>query len=109
MRIPKSRIDGDWENYEDFSFECDKAEALKNSDSLSFDTSSADQDASPADANRLEDSRVKPIYQSRYTGDAETGGSHKAQLTEIHNGSGELYKWLHIPQEVMNFDEFWAR
>ncbi|KAM3508600.1 hypothetical protein MY10362_001116 [Beauveria mimosiformis] len=64
----------DWENYEDFSFDC-KSEAPKNSDSLR---------------------------------DAETGGSHTAQLTEIHNGSGELFKWLHIQQEVMNFDEFWT-
>ncbi|KAJ6782861.1 hypothetical protein PWT90_09947 [Aphanocladium album] len=104
----ETRIDGDWENYEDFSFDCDKADALKNSDSLSFDTSSADQDTSPAEPNRMDDSRVKPIYNSRYTGDAETGGSHTAQLTEIHNGSGELYKWLHIQQEVMNFEEFWA-
>ncbi|KAM3447968.1 hypothetical protein MY3296_008246 [Beauveria thailandica] len=105
---PFTREAIDWENYEDFSFDC-KSEAPKNSDSLSFDTSSADPDTSPADANRLiDDSRVKHIYHSRYTGDAETGGSHTAQLTEIHNGSGELFKWLHIQQEVMNFDEFWA-
>ncbi|OAQ95678.1 hypothetical protein LLEC1_03203 [Akanthomyces lecanii] len=98
-----------WENYEDFSFDCDKSDALNNSDSLSFDTASADPDTSPADANRLtDDSKVKRISYSRYTGDAETGGSHTAQLTEVHNGSGELFKWLHIPQEVMNFDEFWA-
>ncbi|TQV97268.1 Mg2+ transporter [Cordyceps javanica] len=98
----------DWENYEDFSFDCDKAEALNNSDSLSFDTSSAEQDTTLVDANRLtDDSRVKQVYYSRYTGDAEMGGSHTAQLTEIHNGSGELFKWLHIQQDVMNFDGFW--
>lgn len=86
-----------WENYEDFSFDCDKSEALKNSDSLSFDTSSGDPDTSSVDVNRLtDDSRVKQIYYSRYTGDAETGGSHTAQLTEIHNGSGELFKWLYV-------------
>lgn len=89
----------DWENYEDFSFNCDKSDALNNSDSLSFDTTSADPDTSLADANRLtDDSRVKRVYYSRYTGDAETGGSHTAQLTEVHNGSGELFKWLYVKQ-----------
>ncbi|ATY59351.1 Mg2+ transporter [Cordyceps militaris] len=98
----------DWENYEDFSFDCDKSEALKNSDSLSFDTSSADPDTAPVGANQLtDDAKVKQIFYSRYTGDAETGGNHTAQLIEIHNGSGELFKWLHIQLEVMSFDEFW--
>lgn len=89
----------DWENYEDFSFDCEKSDALKNGDSLSFDTASAEPDTSRADANRFtDDSRVKGVLYSRYTGDAETGGSHTAQLTEVHNGSGELFKWLYVEQ-----------
>lgn len=97
------------ENYEDFTFDCEKKEALNRRDSLTFDTTSLEQDNSPVERDQaVNDSRVKEIYDSRYTGDAETGGSHTAKLTEIHKGSGELYKWLHIQQDVMNFDEFWA-
>ncbi|KAM4059652.1 corA-like Mg2+ transporter protein [Hirsutella rhossiliensis] len=50
-------------------------------------------------------------FSSTYTGDAELGGVHGATLTVLHDPKGRsrpLYHWLHIQQDVMNFDEFWA-
>lgn len=86
---------GDFDAYAEFRFDCPKPEPFKNGDSSDFDSPSLNHDPSSAEAHLPpEDTRIKPIYQSTYTGDAETGGNHSAMLTEIHRGSGELFKWL---------------
>ncbi|TDZ13014.1 hypothetical protein C8035_v000464 [Colletotrichum spinosum] len=54
-------------------------------------------------------SRAFYVYQSRYTGEAVLGGSHSAELDIVHDERRRrqsLFRWLHIQQDMMNFDEF---
>ncbi|KAK0392500.1 hypothetical protein NLU13_1995 [Sarocladium strictum] len=49
-------------------------------------------------------------YTSHYAGTAEMGGDHSASITVLHdpqNQTRPLFRWLHIPQTVMNFEKFW--
>ncbi|PCD22539.1 hypothetical protein FGRA07_03909 [Fusarium graminearum] len=51
------------------------------------------------------------IDSSLYTGNAETGSSHTATLNVIHDLKGQkrsLFRWLHVPQDVMNFEDLWV-
>ncbi|KAI9171608.1 hypothetical protein HJFPF1_01094 [Paramyrothecium foliicola] len=50
------------------------------------------------------------VFSTHYTGNAELFSDHGAVLTSIHGPQDQrrpLFKWLHIRQELMNFDEFW--
>ncbi|KAI1498364.1 hypothetical protein F5X99DRAFT_412171 [Biscogniauxia marginata] len=52
--------------------------------------------------------RSLKIFQSRYTGDAVSDGTHTAKLTVIHDPKKQrqpLFRWMHLEQRVMNFDE----
>ncbi|KAI0593277.1 hypothetical protein F4775DRAFT_521473 [Biscogniauxia sp. FL1348] len=49
------------------------------------------------------------VYQSKYTGDALSDGTHTAKLTVIHSPKKQqkpLFRWMHLEQSVINFDEF---
>ncbi|KAH8905061.1 hypothetical protein BR93DRAFT_945996 [Coniochaeta sp. PMI_546] len=53
---------------------------------------------------------VRPyrIYQSEYTGDGYPEGSHSVKLTAVLDSKRQrqpLFKWRHIHQTTMNFDE----
>ncbi|KAI5927644.1 hypothetical protein F4810DRAFT_648688 [Camillea tinctor] len=53
--------------------------------------------------------RSLQVFHSRYTGDAISDGTHTAKLTVIHNPKKQqqpLFRWMHLEQSVMNFDEF---
>ncbi|KAI2782312.1 hypothetical protein F4815DRAFT_30049 [Daldinia loculata] len=48
------------------------------------------------------------IYQSQYTGDAVSDGTHTAKLTVIHDPKRQrqpLFRWVHLEQSMMNLDE----
>ncbi|KAG5754472.1 hypothetical protein H9Q70_002923 [Fusarium xylarioides] len=50
------------------------------------------------------------VHSSVYTGSAEMGGSHAAVLSLVHDPKGQknpLFRWLHVPQDVINFEDFW--
>ncbi|KAF9879715.1 hypothetical protein CkaCkLH20_02526 [Colletotrichum karsti] len=54
-------------------------------------------------------SRAFYVYQSKYTGDGVLGGSHSAALEIVHDVKRRrqsLFRWLHVQQDMMNFDEF---
>ncbi|GKU19279.1 unnamed protein product [Fusarium langsethiae] len=56
-------------------------------------------------------SQLAFIDSSLYTGNAETGSSHTATLNVIHDLKGQkrpLFKWLHVPQDVMSFEDLWV-
>ncbi|KAF4455091.1 hypothetical protein F53441_2530 [Fusarium austroafricanum] len=56
-------------------------------------------------------SQLTLVDSSIYTGSAEMGGSHTAVLNVVHDSKGQknpLFRWLHIPQDVMNFEDFWV-
>ncbi|KAF3055618.1 hypothetical protein GL218_06953 [Daldinia childiae] len=51
---------------------------------------------------------VLHIYQSQYTGDAVSDGTHTAKLTVIHDPKRQrqpLFRWVHLEQRMMNLDE----
>ncbi|KAF4437381.1 hypothetical protein FACUT_5763 [Fusarium acutatum] len=55
-------------------------------------------------------SQMALVHSSAYTGSAEMGGSHAAVLNLVHDPKGQknpLFRWLHVPQDVMNFEDFW--
>ncbi|KAF5571820.1 hypothetical protein FPHYL_158 [Fusarium phyllophilum] len=55
-------------------------------------------------------SQMTLVHSSVYTGSAEMGGSHAAVLSLVHDHKGQknpLFRWLHVPQDVMNFEDFW--
>ncbi|KLO86143.1 uncharacterized protein Y057_14060 [Fusarium fujikuroi] len=56
-------------------------------------------------------SQITLVHSSAYTGNAEMGGSHAAVLNLVHDPKGQkspLFRWLHVPQDVMNFEDFWV-
>ncbi|PCD45437.1 hypothetical protein AU210_000871 [Fusarium oxysporum f. sp. radicis-cucumerinum] len=56
-------------------------------------------------------SQMTLVHSSAYTGSAEMGGSHAAVLNLVHDPKGQknsLFRWLHVPQDVMNFEDFWV-
>ncbi|KAM5383633.1 hypothetical protein ACJZ2D_001870 [Fusarium nematophilum] len=104
----------DWEPYDKFSF-------ASQPQSITESSKDGDSDAEPTEAEERalpKDERAKPsllhptiVHSSKYTGNAEMGGSHAASLKVVHDPKGNshpLFRWLHIPQKVLNFDEFWV-
>ncbi|PHH79574.1 hypothetical protein CDD80_4454 [Ophiocordyceps camponoti-rufipedis] len=77
-----------------------------------LDMAGQESDGSPKDDEpSLRPTDATWVLSSRYCGDAELGGSHGAELTLLHNGQGRtrpLFSWLHVQQQVMNFDDFWT-
>ncbi|PFH60487.1 hypothetical protein XA68_10877 [Ophiocordyceps unilateralis] len=79
-----------------------------------LDMAGQESDSSPKDdhVTSLRPIDATCVFSSSYTGDAELGGSHGAELTVLHDGQGgrtrPLFSWLHVRQQVMNFDDFWA-
>ncbi|OHW93088.1 Mg2+ transporter [Colletotrichum incanum] len=54
-------------------------------------------------------SRALHVYQSRYTGEGVLGGAHSAALDVVYDAKRKrqsLFRWLHVQQDMMNFDEF---
>ncbi|KAK1998636.1 hypothetical protein LX36DRAFT_575892 [Colletotrichum falcatum] len=54
-------------------------------------------------------SRALHVYQSRYTGEGVLGGAHSAALDVVYDANRRrhsLFRWLHVQQDMMNFDEF---
>ncbi|XXG94111.1 hypothetical protein Hte_000363 [Hypoxylon texense] len=51
------------------------------------------------------------IFQSKYTGDAVSDGTHTAKLTVVHDPKKQrqpLFRWMHLEQRMMNLDELSA-
>ncbi|KAI8965869.1 hypothetical protein F5Y11DRAFT_258925 [Daldinia sp. FL1419] len=47
------------------------------------------------------------VFQSQYTGDAVSEGTHTAKLTVIHDPKKQrqpLFRWVHLKQDMMNLD-----
>ncbi|KID77360.1 uncharacterized protein G6M90_00g098180 [Metarhizium brunneum] len=108
---PPSPMDGDLDAYDEFNFLFSKS-ASKDEELSDLESPAVDSDSAHRESRDISVvSNAKRIYSSHYTGSAETGGVHAAKLTELFDTKGKkrsLFKWLHIHQEVMNFDDFWA-
>ncbi|KJK78621.1 hypothetical protein H634G_05996 [Metarhizium anisopliae BRIP 53293] len=108
---PPSPMGGDLDAYDEFNFLFSKS-ASKDGELSDLESPAVDSDSAHRESRDISVvSNAKRIYSSHYTGSAETGGFHVAKLTELFDTKGKkrsLFKWLHIHQEVMSFDDFWA-
>ncbi|KAI1408911.1 hypothetical protein F5Y13DRAFT_204091 [Hypoxylon sp. FL1857] len=53
-------------------------------------------------------SNILHVFQSQYTGDAVSEGTHTVKLTVIHDPKKQrqpLFRWMHLEQRIMNLDE----
>ncbi|KAF7560841.1 hypothetical protein G7046_g3306 [Stylonectria norvegica] len=113
-RSPSVGSDDDWDTYERFEFVLPSKSIPESSRADDSDTEYPDpeeqvQQRSEAVGSRA--SKATLIHAAQYTGSAELGGSHNATLTTLHDPKSQkqsLFRWLHVRQEVMNFDDFWA-
>lgn len=94
---PPSLIGADLDAHDEFDFlfqQSDpKDEDLSELDSLAVDTDSAQRE----DHETPELSTAKRIYVSQYCGNAEPGGNHIVELTELLEPKGRkhpLFRWL---------------
>lgn len=94
---PPSPIGGDLDAYEEFNFSFPAREPPKE------DLSDLESPAVETDSSHRGDSEVSrpsnatQVFLSRYTGGAELGGSHSAELTTLHDLKGRrrpLFQWL---------------
>ncbi|KAI1765348.1 hypothetical protein GGR53DRAFT_270001 [Hypoxylon sp. FL1150] len=63
------------------------------------------------ESNGLKPSNILHIFQSQYTGDAVSDGTHAAKLTVVHDPKKQrqpLFRWMHLEQRMMNLDELSA-
>ncbi|KFG86985.1 putative Mg2+ transporter [Metarhizium anisopliae] len=108
---PPSPMGGDLDAYDEFNFLFSKS-ASRDEELSDLESPAVDSDSAHRESRDISVvSNAKRIYSSHYTGSAETGGFHAAKLTELFDTKGKkrsLFKWLHIHQEVMSFDDFWA-
>ncbi|OTA69317.1 hypothetical protein K449DRAFT_428757 [Hypoxylon sp. EC38] len=60
------------------------------------------------DPNVPKTSNILHVFQSQYTGDAVSEGTHTARLIVIHDPKKQrqpLFRWMHLEQHIMNLDE----
>ncbi|KAM0564102.1 hypothetical protein ACHAPJ_000311 [Fusarium lateritium] len=105
----------DYDPYDKFDF---SSQAQSITESSKTEDSDVDSPESEERAIFAKDERgnhtrsqLTLVHSSLYTGNAELGGSHTATLNVVHDPKGQkhpLFRWLHVPQDVMNFDEFWV-
>ena len=95
---PPSPIGGDLDAYDNFSFMFPKVEASKDGELSDMDSPGVDSDsAQREDRDSQRQSTAKGVFNARYTGSAELGGSHTATLVDLDDPKRKkrpLYKWL---------------
>ncbi|KJZ77848.1 hypothetical protein HIM_02485 [Hirsutella minnesotensis 3608] len=110
---PPSPIGDDVDILDGFDFVFPHAEPSKQRDLADLlEAAGAESESSPRDdVASIKPSNATSVFSSAYTGDAELGGVQSASITVLHDSKGRkrpLFRWLHIKQDMMNFDEFWA-
>ncbi|KAF4448955.1 hypothetical protein FALBO_16728 [Fusarium albosuccineum] len=112
-RAPSYSSD-EWEPYDKFSFASQSqsiTESSKEGDSDVESPESEERVPPKEERGKPTRSQLTPVNSSLYTGNAEMGGSHTAILKVVHDPQlrkHPLFRWLHVPQDVMNFDELWV-
>ncbi|KAL7805594.1 hypothetical protein V8C26DRAFT_424604 [Trichoderma gracile] len=111
-RRPVSPIIEDIDTFDEFQFTLPAKDPSKDTDSdleaPTTETESTQKVDSPVSSHVT----APGIFTSSYSGTAELGAQHEADLTVLHDVRGQtqpLFRWLHIRQEIMNFDAFWVQ
>ncbi|KND90120.1 hypothetical protein TOPH_05226 [Tolypocladium ophioglossoides CBS 100239] len=109
---PPTLVGEDTDLFDSFNFSFPPAESSEEGELSDLESPGVEAESTQRDDEAgVKNSNATGIYSSHYTGNAELGGTHTATLTVLHDPKGQkrpLFNWLHIRQEVMNFDEFWA-
>ncbi|OHE98990.1 hypothetical protein CORC01_05680 [Colletotrichum orchidophilum] len=110
---PISEAD-DWVDLEETSGKVYAFDPARSSSHPTRDDDGSDLDIPFSDDSTLRGeepplSRALHVYQSRYTGESVLGGVHSAALDVVYDTKKRrqsLFRWLHVQQDMMNFDEF---
>ncbi|CAM1507046.1 Fc.00g066870.m01.CDS01 [Cosmosporella sp. VM-42] len=113
---PPSVASDDWDPYEKFDFNLPAQSITESSRDGDSDAESPDpEERTPQKeetvTGHMSYLKAIDVHASQYTGNAELGGTHNATLTVLHDPKGRrksLFRWLHVRQDVMNFDDFWS-
>ncbi|KAI8725082.1 hypothetical protein NCS52_00078400 [Fusarium sp. LHS14.1] len=104
----------EWDPYDKFSFASQSISMTESSRDGDSDAESPEPEEHPpskVEVASASSSQLTLVHSSLYTGNAEMSGSHTATLKVVHDATVQkhpLFRWLHIPQDVMNFDKFWV-
>ncbi|KAI8684106.1 hypothetical protein NCS57_00076100 [Fusarium keratoplasticum] len=104
----------EWDPYDKFSFASQSLSMTESSRDGDSDAETPEPEEQPppkVEAASASSSQLTLVHSSLYTGNAEMSGSHTATLKVVHDSTVQkhpLFRWLHIPQDVMNFDKFWV-
>lgn len=94
----RDTIHEDLDMYEKFSFAVSTARSSTEGDASDLETPSTDIESSRnVDNAGSKASSVPGIHSSHYSGAAQLGGPHKANLTVLHDAKGQkrpLFRWL---------------
>ncbi|KAL7946702.1 hypothetical protein V8C42DRAFT_352261 [Trichoderma barbatum] len=109
---PVSPIIEDIDAFDDFHFSFAAEDPSKDVELSDLETP-AEGESTQKVQRPLSSALTAPgIYSSSYSGTAELGAQHDVNLTVIHDLRGQeqpLFRWLHIRQDIMNFDAFWIQ
>ncbi|KAL6854604.1 hypothetical protein J3F83DRAFT_475899 [Trichoderma novae-zelandiae] len=111
-RRPVSPVIEDIDNFDDFHFTLPVEEPSQDADS-DLETPTTESESTQKVEGPLSSLFTAPgIFSSSYSGTAELGAQHDVNLTVVPDLRGQtrpLFRWLHIRQEIMNFDAFWVQ
>ncbi|KAK4077895.1 uncharacterized protein Triagg1_3589 [Trichoderma aggressivum f. europaeum] len=110
---PVSPIIEDIDAFDDFHFVFPAEDPSKDAELSDLDTPTTESESTQKIERPLSNVITAPgIYSSSYSGTAELGAQHDVNLTLLHDPRGKkqpLFRWLHIRQDIMNFDAFWVQ
>ncbi|KAL7957117.1 hypothetical protein V8C34DRAFT_286828 [Trichoderma compactum] len=110
---PGSPIIEDIDAFDDFHFVFPAEDPSQDAELSDLDTPTTESESTQKNEGPLSNVITAPgIYSSSYSGTAELGARHDVNLTLLHDPRGQkqpLFRWLHIRQDMMNFDAFWVR
>ncbi|PNP37352.1 hypothetical protein TGAMA5MH_10729 [Trichoderma gamsii] len=109
---PMSPVFEDIDTFDDFQFTLPTEEPSKDTELSDLETPTTEGESIQKPDRPLSNILTAPgIYSSTYTGTAELGAQHDVNLTILYDPKGQkqpLFRWLHVRQDVMNFDAFWV-
>ncbi|KAL7926663.1 hypothetical protein ACQKWADRAFT_281025 [Trichoderma austrokoningii] len=109
---PMTPVFEDVDLFDDFQFTFPTDEPSKDAEMSDLETPTTESGSMRKSDGSLSNILTAPgIYSSTYSGTAELGALHDANLTILYNPQGQkkpLFQWLHVRQDVMNFDAFWV-
>lgn len=110
---PMSPIVEDIDAFDDFHFVFPAEDPSKDAELSDLDTPTTESESTQKVERPLSNAITAPgIYSSSYSGTAELGAQHDVNLTLLHDPRGQkqpLFRWLHVRQDIMNFDAFWVQ